>query len=296
MNPSSSTQPMIAFVTCKSLPEITEDDQLIAQELCSRGIEVVSAPWDDPSQQWQKFRAIVIRSPWNYTLHFEAFKSWLEWIDEHDVTIFNPVPVLKDNINKTYLKDLESSGIPIVPTIWLLPSELERAHQEISKKGWKEVVIKPAISADARRTYRIHVGTPQELFETCNQVSQGTMVMIQPFLEDLAQVGEYSLLYYGGKLSHTVLKTPAIGDFRVQGKYGGTVKEVPAPEEAVRIGEQLNQSLVSSLLYARVDLARYQDQFCVVELELTEPSLYFSQSKGAVARFCDALQDKLDKI
>jgi hypothetical protein len=48
------------------------------------------------------------------------------------------------------------------------------------------------------------------------------------------------------------------------------------------------------LLYARIDLLRGDDaEPCLLELELTEPSLFFAYADGAADRFVAALKDRL---
>ncbi|MEW7277373.1 hypothetical protein ABW636_02110 [Aquimarina sp. 2201CG1-2-11] len=57
--------------------------------------------------------------------------------------------------------------------------------------------------------------------------------MIQPFMQNIVDEGEYSLIYFNGKLSHTILKTVGVGDYRVQEEHGGGVTTIKAPEKTL---------------------------------------------------------------
>ncbi len=71
--------------------------------------------------------------------------------------------------------------------------------------------------------------------------------------------GEYSLLYFGGDLSHAIVKRPKAGDFRVQEEHGGHIEAI-TPDVALRAaGRAVIDALEEPLLQARVDLVRLDD-------------------------------------
>ena len=55
-------------------------------------------------------------------------------------------------------------------------------------------------------------------------------MMIQPFLPSIASEGEYALILFDGVYSHTVVKRPKSGDFRVQPHLGGSTEPSEPPE------------------------------------------------------------------
>jgi hypothetical protein len=65
----------------------------------------------------------------------------------------------------------------------------------------------------------------------------------------------------------------------------------PAQIEVAQAAVDLVSSRFGSPAYAHVDLVRdEQHNYCVLELELIEPSLFLSQADpGAIARLVDAL-------
>jgi O-ureido-D-serine cyclo-ligase len=71
-------------------------------------------------------------------------------------------------------------------------------------------------------------------------------------------------------------------------------------EDEIALAEQVIAALPAlfglngPLAYARIDLLRDEDsQPCLLELELTEPSLFFNYADGAAERFVTALKHRL---
>ena len=120
-------------------------------------------------------------------------------------------------------------------------------------------------------------------------------MMIQPFLHSIKAEGEYSLFYFGGVFSHSIIKRPAAGDFRVQDQFGGYEDAVDAPAAAIKLAlsalaATANITGAGTLAYARVDMLRDGDgNFRLMELELIEPSLFLRFAPDGGAAFATAL-------
>jgi hypothetical protein len=110
--------------------------------------------------------------------------------------------------------------------------------------------------------------------------------------------GEFALFYFNGKLSHTILKTPKVGDFRVQEEHGGVIRAVEAENELREAGEITLRALDSVPLYVRADFVRADNShdFWLMELELIEPSLYLRMNAGAPERFARALDERVSDL
>ncbi len=106
--------------------------------------------------------------------------------------------------------------------------------------------------------------------------------------------GEWSLFYFGGVYSHTVLKTPKPGDFRVQEEYGSRLQAVEPTAVMRQIGDSAIDRVCSKPVYARVDLVLVEGRPCIIELELIEPSLYFPYEPESPRRFALALNKFLE--
>jgi glutathione synthase/RimK-type ligase-like ATP-grasp enzyme len=269
-----------AFLTTDNLAGYVTDDRLVEAPLAELGWAVEHVPWRQPGG-WERYEAVVIRSTWDYHKHPEEFLGVLEEI-ESGSRLANPLELVRWNARKTYLRDLEERGLPVVPTVW--------DRSRFGELDADEIVIKPVISASAFHTYRLRRGDPWT--GEMEAAFAGREVMVQPFVRSIVEEGEYSLFYFGGEPSHAVLKSPKEEDFRVQEEHGGLIRRVDAPGHLVELGHRIVESLPVLPLYARVDLARLDSGgYALMELELIEPSLYFRtdpESAGKFARAFDA--------
>lgn len=282
----------VALVTCGAIPELTDDDKPLLGELWRLGIRAEPAVWDDPAVDWKRFDAAVIRSAWDYHLSQAAFAAWLQRLETLGVALWNPPAVIRANADKSYLKELEASGVLTPPTAWLPQGKPENLDALLAARGWDEAVVKPVISAGAFRTYRVKRGREggQAMLD---EVLAHSAAMVQPFLPEIVEEGEWSFVFLGGEFSHAVLKTPGHGDFRVQEEHGGrTARREPSPA----LLAQARDALIAGprpCLYARVDGVRRGGDLLVVELELIEPSLYLSHEPGAAKKLAEAIRDRL---
>ena len=292
------TSKRVALVTSKQYPLLSEDDRLVVGPLAKLGVEALPAVWDDPRVEWKSFDALVIRSPWDYVGRLSEFLGWVARMDLAGVRVFNSPAVLLWNASKVYLRELEASGVSIVPTHWMkargTAEMLGELTSRLTQEDWASFVLKPAVSSGAKRTHRFERNQGgAELESALADFEPGSMVMLQPFLDEVITEGEWSLLFFGGQYSHAVLKRPAPTDYRVQVDLGGTLMGTEAPHEMIDWAEDLLRKAEAlrgeGLLYARVDLIRSRGKYWLSELELLEPALYFAQEAGAAQRFASAI-------
>ena len=117
----------------------------------------------------------------------------------------------------------------------------------------------------------------------------GEDVLIQPFVSSIKTIGEYSFIFFGGKFSHGIIKTPKDGEFRIQEEHGGHVKKYePSNEELVQV-KTILAFLKYPCLYARVDVVKVENKFELMELELIEPELFFRFSENGERKLIEAL-------
>jgi glutathione synthase/RimK-type ligase-like ATP-grasp enzyme len=239
---------------------------------------------------WSLFDLVVIRTPWDYFLHLEEFLSWVE--DVEKVTrVLNSSCILRWNCHKKYLKELSGLGVPTVPTLWVTKNQQSDGLMESIE--WPIVVVKPAVSIGAIGALK---GNPQDshVKQHLEEELKKGDVMIQPFLKSVADFGELSLIYFNGAYSHSILKKPQQGDYRVQDAYGGTNTVFEPEIEVQKIGDQVMSHLPDFSLYARVDLVKYQNQWLLMELEAIEPELFLPLDPQASVRLAKAIQFHLN--
>ncbi|MEM9557142.1 MAG: hypothetical protein AAGC60_22985 [Acidobacteriota bacterium] len=286
----------IAFLSTDNLEYFVVYDESTYPHFRARGVEVEAVPWR-ADVDWSRFDAVVIRSPWDYQEESARFLEVLARIDA--VTrLENDLAIVRWNLDKGYLRDLEVRGVPIVPTLWVdrWPGG-EADDTERAVRGWferldaDEVVVKPRVSANADHTYRLDRLAAAKHQRDLARPFENRPFMVQPFIPSVVAHGELSLFYFDGGFSHAVLKTPATGDFRVQEEHGGRIRAVRPDAAARAVAARALEALDGSTLYARIDLVQPPGDpaaWAVMELELIEPSLYFPYDEGSAERFAEA--------
>jgi hypothetical protein len=195
-------------------------------------------------------------------------------------------------MTKRYLDDLQSRGHPVVETEWLSTSS-PSLPDTLRRKGWSKAVVKPEISGGAHRTYVVTADTAPQLQAEIDDLLTAADVMVQPFLHEIVDEGEWSLVFFREEFSHAIVKRPALGDFRVQPQHGGTVTPASPPQEMIRQARSIIEEAPAPVLYARVDGIRTASRLRLIELEVIEPLLYFHYAPGSQARFARALASML---
>jgi hypothetical protein len=265
------------------------DDELAILPLARRGVQVETLPWNRPGVDWRRYALVVIRSTWDYQHHADRFLGVLDTIESSGVRLENGSDVVRWNMRKTYLRELAARGVEIVPTFWrdrLSPGELVPLFEDLKSD---EAVIKPVMSGNAEGAWRMDRGKAEALAPEIEAYFADRPLMLQPFERAIVEEGEFSMIYLNGEHSHSILKIPRRGDFRVQEEHGSEIRPV-TPEPALRAaGDAAIAAIGRRLLYARADLVRSGDTFRVMELELVEPSLYLRTEPGAANRFADAV-------
>jgi glutathione synthase/RimK-type ligase-like ATP-grasp enzyme len=271
-----------------SLEGYVSDDELAIEPLQNLGWNVETISWRDKTINWNDFEAVIIRTPWDYQREPVAFLKVLSEIDRSKARLENSLKIVEWNLSKLYLRELESAGIKIVPTVWG-----EGEIDETLFQSWleyfvaDEIVIKPIVSATAEFTYRL-----QNLTSELTEIFSKRKYMIQPFMPNITSEGEFSLFYFGGEYSHTILKTPKPKDFRVQEEHGGIIQPVAPTEKLLDTARKVFELIEPLPLYARIDFVRdAYGEFALMELELIEPALYFRMDEDAPKRFARVFND-----
>ena len=278
----------VAFLTLSDPTGWVIDDELAVLPLARRGITVDTIPWNRAGVDWGRYELVVIRSTWDYQHHADDFLRTLERI-EQVTRLENPSEIARWNLRKTYLRDIASRGIETVPTFWrdgLKPGELVPLFDELRSD---EAVIKPVLSGTAQGAWRLDSKRVHEHADEIEAYYAGRPLMLQPFERGIVEEGEFSMMYFNGAHSHTILKVPKRGDFRVQEEYGSSISHIEPEAALLTAGDAAMAAVGRKLLYARVDLVRSGGAFRLMELELVEPAFYLRTEPGARERFADAV-------
>lgn len=279
-----------AFLSMDNLDDYECYDQLLVPPLNNLGWNVDTISWRNETVDWNHYDVVIIRSCWDYQQEPERFLATLNTIEQSNATLTNSLALVKWNIQKTYLKKLEAKQIPIVPTLWKDQFKAEELISYYKRFETDNIIIKPEIGAGADHIFWLKKGEEEPHLQSLKATFKDTAFMVQPFLKPIITEGEYSLFFFDGNYSHTVLKTPKSGDFRVQEEHGGILQLVEADETLLNLGEKTLKALPEKPLYARIDLVQHKGAFVVIEVEIIEPSLYFNMDDESPQRFARSFQ------
>jgi glutathione synthase/RimK-type ligase-like ATP-grasp enzyme len=276
----------IALATCAALPQLDPDEQLLLEPLRALGVDTQPAVWDDATVDWASFDLVVVRSTWDYTARRDEFLAWAQSVPR----IVNPAAVLRWNTDKHYLQDLASAGVPVVPTHWLEPIHA------VDLPATRRYVLKPAVGAGSVDAALFDLGVAHEAglarAHAERLLATGQTVLVQPYLERIDAQGEAGFMFFGGEFSHAVTKGAMLAG-QVEMVAGLYKAEVIKPRIATTAEIDVARAALAAapiaaeqLAYARVDLVPAADGSpLVMELELTEPSLFLGQAPGSAERF-----------
>jgi glutathione synthase/RimK-type ligase-like ATP-grasp enzyme len=296
---------MLALVSVAAAHPLDEDLVPLSAALSAAGIAHRIVYWDDAFVNWASFRAVLIRSPWDYIDKLPEFLAWAARVAQQTV-LLNPLQVIESNTDKHYLDVLAKQGIHTVPSRFIEPEQ----HAEdglqafLDEFAHAEFVVKPAVGAGSKDAQRYgREETEAALMHIHRLQFKNRSVLLQPYLSKVDDAGETALLFFNGVYSHAIRKGPLLK------RNEGPTEGLFAPEQIVARApsddeHNLARQVVAALpglfqldgplAYARIDLLLDEDgKPCLLELELTEPSLFFNYADGAAERFVAALKSRL---
>ncbi|MBK9528637.1 MAG: hypothetical protein IPO41_10035 [Acidobacteria bacterium] len=266
----------VCFLSMDDMGWYVADDDLAIAPLNDLGIAVETISWRQTARAWSDFEMVVIRTPWDYQSSPGEFLAVLGTI-ESVTRLENPLDIVRWNLDKRYLREMETRGTRIVPTIWDATYNATEFDRWLSEFQTDEIIIKPTVSATAEHTYRL-----KNYDASLESVFAAREFLVQPFMPNIIAEGEFSLFYFNGEYSHAINKSPKMNDFRVQEEHGGIISEIQPDEIVMALGRETLATIGRDLLYARVDFVRDgEGNFCLMELELIEPALYLRMNEGA---------------
>jgi hypothetical protein len=317
----------------KLMEAMVKVSQSSSGQASGHNLRVSRLAWDDPNVDWSDVNLAIPIEVWSYYEKIPQFIDWLDVMaaDKDRCRLANGVNVVRWNVCKIYLDAMQKRGVAIVPTVFvanpagataasprpsytvsnsLVPCAADNQSLKSFVASIKNgLIVKTTISAGAHQTVRVSAqeSTPVKAAELSQEVLQGAPhyvdAMVQPFLPEIEQDGERSMIFIQGKLMHAIRKVPRDGDFRVQKKYGGHYQAfVPSAEEltfgelTLKVASDLiNESFptggdANMIVYARCDYVIADDGSGVtkpllMELEMIEPELFIPYSTMGEAGF-----------
>lgn len=277
----------IALLGMDDLGDQISDDHLLTSALQQKGYTVTEPSWRS-NVDWSKFDAVIIRATWDYHLHVDEFLAKLSLIEKSGTRLLNPLNIIEWNSDKRYLKELSEKGVSIVPTDFQDKLDIESLNKCFERFGNK-LIVKPVVSANSLNTFITEKGDTEAL-----EIFSNEPCMVQPFIENIKSVGEYSLYFYDKEFSHAIVKIPQEGDFRVQEDFGGIQKQITPDDALMETAKHVIEHLPEGTFYARVDiLPDANGKYVLMELELIEPGMYFRFCEGSAEKMADHIERML---
>jgi glutathione synthase/RimK-type ligase-like ATP-grasp enzyme len=282
----------IALATAIAAFALDDDLPPLLDALRARGHVAEAVAWDDPTVSWSRFDLALLRSTWNYTECPVEFLAWCERVAAN-TRLLNPPALVRWNTDKRYLSDLAAKDVPVIPAHFLAPGD-----DPASFPAHAEFVVKPCIGAGSRDTQRYTAPNRAAAIAHAKRLlDAGRHVLVQPYLEAVDTAGETALLFFAGRFSHAIRKGPLLQ------RDGAATAALFAPEAItprepssaeIEVAHRALAAIPGGApLYARVDLLPSTDGPQLLELELTEPSLFFATDPRAADRFVAALIARL---
>lgn len=284
--------PAIALVTAREARTLDEDLPPLASALSTAGYSVDMPIWDDASIDWSRYRCAILRSTWDYTQRIDQFLRWCDRVAKL-TTLLNPPALVRWNLDKRYLHELQRAGVDIIPTQFAAPgTDLALPAAD----GW---VVKPSVGAGSRGARRFLASDRAAALAHAAQLqAAGFTAMAQPYLASVDVAGETALIYFAGEFSHAIRKGPLLR-LEHQEIAGLFAKEdisarTPGSDE-LNLGAKAIAAIPGGApLYARVDMIRDDDHRPrILELELAEPSLFFAYGPGSAQRLAAIVDQRL---
>jgi glutathione synthase/RimK-type ligase-like ATP-grasp enzyme len=255
-----------------------------AQVLINAGADVDPVPWTEPDSL-AGYDMILPLVAWGYHSDYRRWLALLDHLEAEHLPVANPPALLRWNGDKSYLAELADRGVPTIPTLAVEQCCDEDLAEARRRFGSETLVIKPPVSASAYGAHRIgpHDDLPSD--------SRGRSMILQPLIEEIAKTGEFSLMLFEHEHSHSVVKRPKAGDFRVQEHLGGvTLPCASPPEGAIELAQAALAAAPARSTYARVDIIPDDEGVLrIMELELIEPALFLDHAPDGGAAFTNAI-------
>lgn len=270
-----------------------DENKILSSILTQEGISHEIVSWSDPQVVWARFTTLLVKSTWDYFDYYPAFLAWIAQIKLLQIPVLNSLQTIVWNSSKRYLLEIEQKGFPVIAGMVLEKGksiDKSQIQERIKSEIW---VVKPLVSGGAKNTFKIPVSEWSNFASKVQNLVAEEDFLVQPFVGEVANVGEFSLIFFNQEFSHAVLKTPAKSDFRVQHYFGGTIQAIEPTSAILRSSQKIVDVFAKETLYARVDGVEIEGVFHLMELELIEPYLFLGLAAQAIPNYQAALKKRL---
>ncbi|MFD2286520.1 hypothetical protein GJU39_01155 [Pedobacter petrophilus] len=269
---------------------VESEDQRLLIFLQEKGLNIEMVIWNDPKVNWENYQLAILKSPWDYFDLITDFYLWLNHLEEKKIKLLNPIDVVRWNTDKQYLQEIEAAGLAITPCSFIYKNEKVILENFFDFYHTDQLIVKPCISGGAKNTFKVTKDNIDEVISKLTLLIQDEDFIIQPFLSEIVEHGEWSFIFFNGIYSHCLVKKVKDGDFRVQPSHGGSVHPQNPDQSLIDTASAYVNLFAKDCLYARVDGTFVNEKFLLMELELIEPFLFLNTDPLNYERYYQALK------
>ena len=278
------------------IENVLKEDELVLNAFDKNHLKSTKKDWNDANFDWSCAKTVIFRSTWDYFDQFPNFENWLNKVQKK-CQLINSYNQIKWNLDKRYLIDLKSWGLPVTESVFVKKNSNTILKNIAEEKHWNHIVIKPTISGAARLTYQLKQKEIVNFQSRWIYLTNQEEFIVQEFQKNVVENGEIALMLFGGEYSHAVLKKAKKGDFRVQDDFGGTVQKITPSKNMIALAQKTVQKLHPIPLYARVDIIlNNENEAVVMELELIEPELWFRFKEESAEKLGILVKEFINKL
>ncbi|WDI32577.1 hypothetical protein PUV54_05135 [Hyphococcus flavus] len=279
----------VTIATCIEQQQLQESDAVFAETLAARECEVLAAPWNGDQAAFENADAVIIRSTWDYQNSPQAFVAWFEAL-ALKIPVFNSAQLIRRNMSKRYLLDLQTAGVAMPPLSLVVPTA-DSIAAGMDTLGLQVAVVKPEFGATSSGLSIVKRTDEAGLAKAAEKMAMPGLV--QALAAEIESIGETSFMFIDGVYTHAMTKKPKAGDIRCQAEFGGTVELASPPAHAIDDAARILAMMDETPLYARIDGILLDEGLQLMEVELIEPELFFTYCPEAAARLAAALIERL---
>lgn len=298
----------VFLVSCIAIGDKDTESILLEKALKQRGISSTIVNWEDPTIDWSEAPLSISRTTSSYVFNPEAFFNWAKKVEKTS-TLWNTSQTMEWNHHKRYLIELQKKGIPM-PETMLFPQNSELSISEIKEMiPWDDFVIKPCLGVGSGGLKRFNKESTEleKHFRELNKVGFHTEyswggvdfipcdTLVQPYLPEITEVGEASLLFYGGEFSHSVIKKVKSGDYRAHPVWGAEVSNYVASDMEIELGYRVLDVSGYPTEFARLDMIPARSGPVLIEVELIDPFMFFDHVPNTENAYANHIQKYLER-
>lgn len=253
-------RPQVAYVAGQ--PDENPDRAAALSALDRAGLDARPVSWDDPID-WGDADLVLVAQP---QIGSDARRDFLRWAREVEelTRLANPAIALVRSSDRSYLRDAEGQGVPVVDTVWLEPGDTAQDCTEaLAARDWTRFAVGAAAAGP-------------DTWETAHDITAAARAA-----ERIAAGGAVAMVQSHGVVTAPPLGVVVLGDRVSHGVRAGVPADVDEGLGRRALGWARTAMACENLLHARVDLVEQSGEWRLAGVDATAPRLHLDLASHA---------------